>query len=485
MEDNVRTNRLLGPWEVDWRSALYSRRDFGKLTLGLLGVAAFGCTQCRTSPVITQPDEVFLKNQARRIIGSACLRAGQAAGKYRNETRYDVHVPGGNMGYPAFWVRDAVMMLGGDFIPAAEIEGWVRLICSTLQGPSDWQVRPGVVVPAYAVPDHINFDGKPTFYPGNYETGDQQGGHPWGKYPPLDDNFYFIIAVYEHWKLTGNLRLFHSSVRTSFSEESLADLCEKVYKVPPSDPAMGLVVAGDIARENAKDWGFCDGVFKSGKLLFPSILKLVAARRLAEMFAASGEAEKAAGYRNEARRVAAALGPTFLHLSQNGSEGWLHSATEVGNQPDVWGSAFAVHSDALDALTAQKVSRALVRAFRERTAVKRGFIRHILTTDQVNKGGWESALPEVGKYQNGGYWGTPSGWYISAVFKSDPTAAADLAKEYVQFLRDNIREDGMTQAWEWYNADTGDYVNPLYVASVGLPYLSLKEAGLLSILYSA
>jgi hypothetical protein len=48
-----------------------------------------------------------------------------------------------------------------------------------------------------------------------------------------------------------------------------------------------------------------------------------------------------------------------------------------------------------------------------------------------------------------------------------------------------MREDGMTQAWEWYNADTGDYVNPLYVASVGLPYLSLKEAGLLSILYSA
>jgi tetratricopeptide (TPR) repeat protein len=39
--------------------------------------------------------------------------------------------------------------------------------------------------PAFAVPDHINLDGKPTFYPGNYERGSKQGGNPFGKYPPL------------------------------------------------------------------------------------------------------------------------------------------------------------------------------------------------------------------------------------------------------------------------------------------------------------
>jgi len=37
----------------------------------------------------------------------------------------------------------------------------------------------------------------------------------------------------------------------------------------------------------------------------------------------------------------------------------------------------------------------------------------------------------------------------------------------------------MTEAWEWLNPDTGDRSNPLYVASVALPYLSLKDAGLL------
>jgi hypothetical protein len=445
-----------------------------------LGSAAFGSSPRKPRDLLSPADESFLGDQARRIINSARLAAGGQAGGRRNTTPYDIHVPGGNMGYPAFWVRDAVMMLGGDFIPADEVEGWIRLIVSTLRGPADWQVRPGIVVPAYAVPDHINFDGKPTFFPGNYETGDKQGGHPWGEYPPLDDAFYFIGAVLEHWRLSGNLGLFRSKLRTSFSEELLSDLCEKAYRVAPVDPATGLVNSGEIKNENAKDWGFCDGVFKSGKLLFPSVLKLVAARRLAVLFAACGDRAKARVYREEESRIAAGIRPTFFLPTRAGSEGWLRSATGVGNQPDVWGSAFAVHSGALDEATAQHVSRALTRAYRERTAVRGGYVRHILTSDRLNKSGWEGSFFETGKYQNGGYWGTPTGWYISAVSRSDPAAASEMAAAYVRFLRDNMRPDGMTQAWEWLNPDTGDRSNPLYVASVALPYLSLKEAGLLS-----
>jgi hypothetical protein len=360
-------------------------------------------------PVLSRADENFFRQQAQRIVDSARLPAGQWSGQWHNITPYDVHVPGGNMGYPAYWVRDGVMMLGADFIPAEELEGWIRLIASTLKGPEDWQVRPGVVVPAYAVPDHINFDGKPTFYPGNYETGDKQGGPPWGKYPPLDDNFYFINAVYDHWKLTGNLRLFNSFVKTSFSDIRLADLCDKVYRQPPSDPASGLLVAGDVDKENAKDWGFCDGESKSGKLLFPSVLKFVAAKYLAEIFEASGQHTKSQMYRAEAARIQRALTSTFFHASPREGTGWLHSATGVGNQPDVWGSAFAVSMGAVETLTAEKVARALARAYREKTAVREGCVRQILTTDSLNGGGWQRSLSARGTYQNGGYWGTGAG----------------------------------------------------------------------------
>ncbi|MGA2624785.1 MAG: hypothetical protein ABSF91_13075 [Bacteroidota bacterium] len=430
--------------------------------------------------VLSQADEDFLKEQARRITNSALLPAGGSSGKWSNTTPYDVHVPGGNMGYPAYWIRDAVMMLGGDFISSGELEGWIRFISGTLKGPEDWHIRPGVTVPAYSVPDHINFDGKPIFYPGFYDSDIKQGGDPWGKYPPLDDNFYFITAVYEHWKMTECVLLFTSTVKTSFSEESIADICEKVYRVSPTDSATGLVVAGDVKTENAKDWGFCDVEFKSGMLLFPSVLKYVAAVQLAQLFEASGQAPKAKLYRDDSARIKAALSRTFFHPSQNGDEGWLHSATGVGNQPDVWGSAFAVYSGAVDTSVARKVACALVRAFREKTGVKQGCVRQILTTDRLNNGGWEQSFAKAGAYQNGGYWGTATGWYVYAIHTVDPKAAVEMAGDYVKFLRENMRPDGMTQAWEWFNPDTGENNNPLYVATIALPYLSLKKAGILN-----
>jgi hypothetical protein len=431
-------------------------------------------------PVLNASDAAFLHEQARLIVESARLAPGRARGQWRNTTPYTLHVPGGNMGYPAFWVRDAVMMLGGNQISSQELEGWIRLMSAAVQGPQPWHVRPGVVVPAYTVPDHIDFNGKPSFYPGSYDTGSNQGGYPFGKYPPLDDNFYFLRAVYEYWEMTHQLALFRSRIKTSFGEMKLADLCEHVFSAVPTDRATGLVTAGDIKQENAKDWGFCDTVFKSGKLLFPSILRYTAARQLAELYRASGESMKAGEYQRVAAKIKGSIPKVFFHAGRNAEEGWLYSATGVGNQPDVWGSAFAVWSGALDGGVASRVSRALVRAFREKTAVRGGCVRQILTTDRTNHGGWQRSIAKLGTYQNGGYWGTPVGWYIVAINRVDHKAAAQMARAYVRFLKDHLRPDGMTEAWEWVNPDTGGDNNPLYVATVALPYLSLKQAGLVN-----
>lgn len=346
-------------------------------------------------------------------------------------------------------------------------------------------MREGVVVPAFSVPDHITFDGKACFYPGSYETGERQGGAPWGKYPPLDDGFSFLRMVHEHWRLTRDVGLFRGMVRTSFDERTLSELCERVYACAPADAETGLVTAGDIDTENAKDWGFCDSVFKSGRLLFPSVLKVRAARGMAEVFAGAGDGKRAARYRDEAVRIAGAIAPALLHASDDGSEAWLHSATGVGNQADVWGSAFAVHSGVLADADAAMVSRALARACRERTAVRDGLVRHLLTTDPLNGGGWERSVSGLGEYQNGGSWGTPAGWYIAAVHRTDPALAGQMAAEFVGFLRRHMREDGTAEAWEWVNEEKGRRANPLYVATVALPYLSLQEAGLLTLLNTA
>ena len=439
---------------------------------------AASATEKHSSPVrlLSQSDQEFLVLQARTIMDSAKLAPGQANGQWRNQTPYTVHVPGGNMGYPAFWVRDAVMMLESDFIGLAELEGWIRLMSSTIRDQV-WNVRPGVVVPAFAVPDHINLDGKASYYPGSYETGTKQGGNPWGKYPPLDDQFYYIAAVHWQWKKSGSTDMFLSKIRTAFGEMPLADLCQRIYDMVPSDSATALCIAGDVDTENAKDFGFCDSVSKSGNLLFASVLKFVAAQQLAELYSAVRRPQQAARLRSDARKIRAALAPVFSHSTHPG-EAWLHSATGVGNQPDVWGSAYAVYCGAVEPATAQQIGRSLVRAYREKTAVREGCVRSILSDDAANPKGWQKTVSAPGVYQNGGYWGTPIGWYLAAMHKVDPASAADMAKDYVAFLRNHQTAKGISESWEWFNPDTGR-TPPLYVATVGLPYGCLRVAGLL------
>lgn len=434
-------------------------------------VAGWALAAQGAEPLLSREDAEFLREQAGRMTAAARLGPGQASGKWRNQTAYAVRVPGANMGYPAFWVRDAVMMLGADLVPAEEVEGWIRLMASTVRG-KDWQVHEGAVVPAWAVPDHINFDGRATFYPGTYDSGTKQGGKPFGKYPPLDDHFYFITAVYEHWRMAGSTKLFRSKVGTAGREMELAELCARVYRVAPADEGTGLVATA--GADEAKDWGFCDTVSKSGKLLFPSVLKHNAAGQLAELFTAAGDGGKARRYREEARRLRKQIARTFAR-----EDGWLRSATGVGNQADVWGTAFAVWSGAVEGPAAKRASRALVRAYRDGTAVGDGLVRHILTNDAAHGGVWEQCIAAPGTYQNGGYWGTPAGWYIVALRLTDAAAARGMAKEYVEFLRRNLRADGLSEAWEWVNPGTGKRNNPFYVATVALPYISLKRAGLL------
>ena len=120
-----------------------------------------------------------------------------------------------------------------------------------------------------------------------------------------------------------------------------------------------------------------------------------------------------------------------------------------------------------------------MRAYREKTAVRNGCVSEVLCNDPKHPKGWEKTISEWGVYQNGGYWGTPVGWYIVAMRKTDPAAATEMARDYIQFLRKTPRADGTSEAWEWFNPDTGRAANPLYMATVGLPYGCFRVSALL------
>jgi len=106
----------------------------------------------------------------------------------------------------------------------------------------------------------------------------------------------------------------------------------------------------------------------------------------------------------------------------------VKSATGVGYQPDIWGRAYAVYSDAVDPSTAAKISRALVRAYREKTAVREGRVRSVLSNDAANPNGWQKTVSPPGVYQNAGIGESRPDWYLVAMYKFDEAAAAEMAR---------------------------------------------------------
>jgi hypothetical protein len=390
----------------------------------------------------------------------------EKAGGAVNQTPYVMLLPDSEHVYTALWVRDSSMALGSDLIPNSELLGWIKLIAGAIP-----EAGPNVNVPPYSVPEHIYLNGASTFFPGEDTDGAAERG-----VPAMDNAFFFLFDVSEYARMTGEKNFLKESIKDESGMTSLAVLCRKVFEAVHTDQTTGLCVLD----QPTFDFGFCDSVHKSGKVLFGSLLRYDAAQRLEPLYRALGDDKDADYFQGEARKIKANLIPTFYHDStQNSGEGWLHAATQLCNQPDVWGSAYAIDLDLLDGSVLQKVGRSLVRGYKERSLVLAGCVSEVLQHDPANPHGWQSSDTAFGDYQNGPYWGTGSGWYLEALSKVDFSTARAMAKDYVNFLRANVRSDGATMAWEFFDPNLNKYVHPLYVATVALPYGTLKRANLI------
>ena len=109
--------------------------------------------------------------------------------------------------------------------------------------------------------------------------------------------------------------------------------------------------------------------------------------------------------------------------------------------------------------------------YNQGTLANRGNIRHILTSDDFSDStAWESSIARRNYYQNGAYWGTPTGWVCYAIAKTDVATARKLAKEYVDDLREGDYRKGNEYGapWECYNE--GSAQNAVYLTTVSVPY---------------
>jgi hypothetical protein len=446
-------------------------------------LAPLALTSARADYFLSPADTKWFHDQANTVVQGARIAPGEVIGAGdqaadRNTTPYAMYLPDAPRAYGAFFPRDSNMDLGADFISEKDVEGYVRVMAGTVL-TTPWQVRPGIKVPAWTLPDHVYMNGKANYWPGP-QKGNDMGGGSFQAEPPLDDTYFFLFTVAEQARMAGNVDFLKQKVAIAGDEIPLADLCMKVFEASPVDPAMGLVQTGEIdTPDNAHDFGFCDGVAKSGKLLFTSVLRYDAATRLAPLYLKLGRTDDVVRLLKAKALIKLNLTRTFYHDAAIPGEGWLHSATNFSNQPDVWGSAYAVEVGAVMPEESKKVARSLLRGYQDHSLVKNGWVTQVLMNDPKFPKGWQRSTCNFGDYQNGGFWGTGTGWYILALNTIDPAAAKAMTNDFVKDLRANLQSNGTTQSWEVINGFGTQFQHAGYLATVAFPYAQLTEAGLL------
>lgn len=239
-----------------------------------------------------------------------------------------------------------------------------------------------------------------------------------------------------------------------------------------ADEPTGLVICEAAEGRTRVDWGFCDAIRKTGLCLMPSLLRWRAAQQLSAVLKANGQNTEAKRLQAAARKLQAALAPTFYHAmpdTRGRKTGCLFSATGLGRKDDLWAAAFALWLDVLPRDINRAVARHLLALYEAGGTVFEGQVRHLPPTGELG-GHWEQSLCPAEEYQNGGFWGTPTGWLITAIRRVDARAADRLLAEYVAHLRAN---EAQGAPWEWIYPTLQRRVNPLYASSAGLVYIAL------------
>ncbi len=417
-----------------------TRRDF----LAACGALAATPLLRPEEPLISTKDLVYLTALATSTIESATKQASV------DKAGFAFVTPGGD--YPSFWIRDFSMAAGCGLISTETLRNHVQLAIKVQNGPTERRLGDRAIIPAYAVPDHINYEAGAVFYPGTYSSGDDQGGEPWGVLPPVDDHYEFIHLSYLLWKKSNQVEAFDQLVRA--------------LECPAVDPKTQLVTTD--AKRRAVGFGFCDGIYFTGSLLFASLLRYRALKEMGDMAVAVGQSAKTVDWNIQRAQLKKNIVLTFENA------GWLKAATEIGQQPDVWGTTYALYLGILAPQDAKRIRKTLADAVRRGTITHKGAVRHVPTDHDFSPtSAWEKTAGEgLNRYQNGAYWHVPSGWLAKVLWQEDKLLARQVVREMVAHFQE---EQSKGAPWECLHPDGNYRQNPVYMASVTLPLEALSS----------
>ncbi|MCU0385209.1 MAG: hypothetical protein MUE38_04215 [Flavihumibacter sp.] len=416
--------------------------------------------------ILTKDQLLFLEQLTRDVLEASRIYPEQFISKEfgSNKTGGTLIRPGGRNAYPSFWIRDYAMSLETGFISIAEQKHMLELTAAT-QCDQAWITKGGSLVPLGSVADHIRIDdGKPIYFPGTYDF-ENQGSPEFGTLPPFCDQFFFIHMAHYYVVQSRDRNILKKEI----NGKRLIDRLKAAFHMPPSNVKTDMVYATEKLR--GVDFGFRDVQTITGDLSFASILKYRAANELADLLELV-QPQEAMQYRKMAEKI-----KTYLPGIFSDKRGMLLASTGRSAQADVWATALAVQFGLLKGDAALSVSKLFADAYKAGSLSYKGNIRHILTTDDFNENtAWEISLSPKNLYQNGAYWGTPTGWVVNAINLSDPGAATALAREYIDELIENDFRKGETfgAPYECFNS-SGYNQNPVYLTSVACPLVVFRK----------
>jgi hypothetical protein len=384
-------------------------------------------------PADPSADQAFLEGMADSVV-SACqftITSGTFTGK-------KMWSPGGNGNYYGYnmVVRDQTMMARG--WPAGFTEGQLADLCDILaycQGASgDDGVQDGMTQ-------------------GSTVFGYGGGGLTQS---PTDEGFEFVDMVYSHFLKSGTATKFtqwESKLMAAYNYQTVTDhLCD--------------------IREDENDrvgFGFVDSINLKGRHTMMSLYRYRAAREISEMLTSLGRSSEATPFTDEMPIIASNL---KSHLFDNSKGLFRFDDVTNTDQHDVWASAYAVVLGAVDDSTADKISDALWRMLPTHSMYSNGCFQdgQIRTFPKYDPyfTSFRTTIP-TGEYQNGGYWGTATGWVAKAVDRRHHNAALNLLHDW------RVKCEGISDSYRPYEAehqaggDNSWTYSYLYGANAALP----------------
>ena len=420
--------------------------------------------------IITPDDFQFLKQLTNDVLESSRIYPSEKLpDPFGKNNIGDVLIrPGGRDTYPAFWIRDYAMSLEADMVTIGEQKHMLLLTAET-QCDQTWiNDSDNAIIPVGSIADHIRVETSlPIYYPGTYDYKDQGSKDAqYGLYPPYCDQFFFIHMAFHYIKSTSDYKILLSDINGS----KLIDRLELAFRVPPTRQELPLVYTSENFL--GVDFGFRDAICITGNLCFSSILKYRAAKELSELFLKLGDKEKSDVYGQMVYQIKKLLPETFMN-----DDGMLRASTGKSNQADVWSTALAVYWNILDEDDMKKACNHLTEAYKENKLSYKGNIRHIIHGEDYNDStAWQMSKVPVNTYQNGAYWGTPTGWVAYAISKVNPIEAQKLIKEYISDLRENDYRKGKEYHAPYECFFPPNYFRgPVYLTTVSCPYIVLKS----------